>query len=687
MNNYPPQAVSCPSTSLCVAVGVDGRIYSSTDPTGGRNAWRLTWTCSTPGDCAQDLTAVSCSSRSLCVGVDQQGDVITSTDPTGGTSAWTITSVDPSCTSPRQCPGALSGVSCPSTSLCVSVDKAGNVVSSTNPTGGASAWSVAKVGDEFNAISCGSPQLCVAVGAGGDAAASTNPAGGAGAWTVNDADGSNALQAISCPSAQLCVAVDNYGNAVSSTAPAASAGTWRVVNMDGTNSLSAVSCPSSLLCVAVGGGSLGQVDTTTNPGARKPAWRGTRLTNTQGLTAVSCPSRSLCLAVDTRGDVVTSTDPTGGASAWRVAKIANPTSPNPRSTAPLYTSFADISCASTSLCVAVGSSGCITIPDQSPPPACQPGAIPNLYVSTDPAGGPSAWRPTVLGGGQPLSAISCPSTRLCVAIAQRSILTASHPSRGAKAWKRASTPYYLLDVACPTTRLCIAPSDGTNSSPLGYLLTSRTPATTTRWKASPLAPSQSFNKVTCTSALFCLASDEDGHIFASSYPTAGAAWTTTFADPRLGPLALACASQSFCVGIDPQGSAVIGTGPAPPTRKAIKALLAREIKPRPGAATTQALLRHKRYTLTFRTLTAGNVTISWSFRSTRTKTGSRAQMVIATGAGVLLRPGITRISLKLTARGRQLIKHLGVSKFVAKGKLTRPDGSALLASSAFTLRP
>jgi hypothetical protein len=100
--------------------------------------------------------------------------------------------------------------------------------------------------------------------------------------------------------------------------------------------------------------------------------------------------------------------------------------------------------------------------------------------------------------------------------------------------------------------------------------------------------------------LFCLASDEDGHVFASSYPTAGAAWTTTFADSRLGPLALACASQSLCVGINPQGHGVIGTGPPPPTRKAINDLLAREIKPRPGAATTRTLLRHGRYRLTVR---------------------------------------------------------------------------------------
>src|SRR5579862_4299956 len=44
-------------------------------------------------------------------------------------------------------------------------------------------------------------------------------------------------------------------------------------------------------------------------------------TNTAGLTAVSCPSASLCVAVDDSGNVVTSTNPAGGAHAWTVAHV------------------------------------------------------------------------------------------------------------------------------------------------------------------------------------------------------------------------------------------------------------------------------------------------------------------------------------------------------------------------------
>ena len=73
------------------------------------------------------LRGVSCPSASLCVAVDDLTSVVTSTNPTGGAGAWTVTNVAPAI--------GLRGVSCPSVSLCVAVDDSGNVVTSTNPAG------------------------------------------------------------------------------------------------------------------------------------------------------------------------------------------------------------------------------------------------------------------------------------------------------------------------------------------------------------------------------------------------------------------------------------------------------------------------------------------------------------------------------------------------------------------------
>ena len=54
----------------------------------------------------------------------------------------------------------------------------------------------------------------MAVDASGDVVTSTDPTGGAAAWKVANVDGSSYLSAISCPTISLCVAVDDWGKAV-----------------------------------------------------------------------------------------------------------------------------------------------------------------------------------------------------------------------------------------------------------------------------------------------------------------------------------------------------------------------------------------------------------------------------------------------------------------------------------------
>jgi hypothetical protein len=90
---------------------------------------------------------------------------------------------------PYASPNAFSAVSCPSTSLCVAFDQAGNVVTSTRPTEGFSSWRVTNVERSaglfgLGAFSCPSVALCVGVDGGGNVLTSTRPAGGSGAWTV-----------------------------------------------------------------------------------------------------------------------------------------------------------------------------------------------------------------------------------------------------------------------------------------------------------------------------------------------------------------------------------------------------------------------------------------------------------------------------------------------------------------------
>jgi hypothetical protein len=100
------------------------------------------------------------------------------------------------------------------------VDNAGDVVTTTHPTGAASSWSVRHVdgSHELTGISCHSTTLCVAVDNAGDVVTTTGLGGGTSSWSIRDVDGSRGLNAVSCPSTTLCVAVDSSGFAVYGTA-------------------------------------------------------------------------------------------------------------------------------------------------------------------------------------------------------------------------------------------------------------------------------------------------------------------------------------------------------------------------------------------------------------------------------------------------------------------------------------
>jgi hypothetical protein len=183
-------------------------------------------------------------------------------------------------------------VSCPSTTLCVATDWDGNVITSTDPTGGAKAWSIANVDSAPHlhalvGVSCPSPSLCIAPASdssGGNLAVSTSPAGGAGAWTLDHIDGDLELVGAGCASNSLCVAFDTAGDVLSSTDPTGGPAAWTVA-------------PPSSSLIPSGGLSF---------------------------VSVSCPSVSLCIAAGGRGVIVSSTNPAGGSSAWTAAPVDVP---------------------------------------------------------------------------------------------------------------------------------------------------------------------------------------------------------------------------------------------------------------------------------------------------------------------------------------------------------------------------
>jgi hypothetical protein len=314
VDSAPIDALACPASNLCVAVDRAGRALWSTDPAGGARAWRAA-----PIDPGSELTSIACPSVGLCVAVDSAGNALTSTDPTGGSAAWSAARIDTSTTasnSDTAGPILLRGVSCPSSSLCVAVDADGNALTSTEPTGGAAAWTTvrADANRSFDcsgaglvcqppliAVACPSIAQCAAVDFSGNVLTTQTPTG-AGPWASASINGGRlgSLWGISCPSTSFCATVDGDANHVITFNPAAPvAPTSRAL----PDALYGVWCQSASLCLASaqtpGGlsGLLGSYD----PGAPRATWS---LSSPGAITGLSCGSPAVCVAVDGQGDAL-----------------------------------------------------------------------------------------------------------------------------------------------------------------------------------------------------------------------------------------------------------------------------------------------------------------------------------------------------------------------------------------------
>jgi hypothetical protein len=301
-----PQAVSCPSVSLCVAVDDAGNVLTSTDPASGTAPWKPAQI-----DGGSHLSGVSCPTITLCVAFDEFDDVLSSTNPTGGAGAWKKVELD----------DVVDSMSCPSVTLCVGVHGS-SVFTSTNPTGSAAAWTQTELPGRHAlfTVACASPALCVTSDIGG-LLVSIDPTGGAGAWINTPVGDKDPWFSLTCAvsGGPLCLTLDSLGHSATTTSPTAAAGTWTVATGAPTIFAPSLACPSAALCVAAGGDA---ISTTTNPTAPAGAWNAIRIDERGGdLVGLSCPSIALCVAIDDRGNAVRSTNPTGGGGAWTTARF------------------------------------------------------------------------------------------------------------------------------------------------------------------------------------------------------------------------------------------------------------------------------------------------------------------------------------------------------------------------------
>ena len=150
--------LSCPSTSLCVALPANGNAVEVANP-----LVHSRWTENLVDSEGGLLQSISCPSVGFCAAVDLRGNLVTSSRPGDPTAPWRLAHIDGPFTGKSV---ELEGVSCPSAGLCVAVDNVGNVLSSQAPGSGPRAWHAAHIegANEFDAVTCApSSSVCVAV--------------------------------------------------------------------------------------------------------------------------------------------------------------------------------------------------------------------------------------------------------------------------------------------------------------------------------------------------------------------------------------------------------------------------------------------------------------------------------------------------------------------------------------------
>lgn len=533
---YPLYGLSCPSARLCVAVGGGGEIITSTDP-GARDA---TWHVARNRRVGWIITAVSCPTASFCAAVNVHGEVLTSTDPAGGIAAWSVADVDGTAT--------LRSVSCPSAAFCLAQTRAGELAYSADPDGGATAWHLTTdpYGSDLTQLSCASAAFCLGLD-GGNLASSIDPAAGPSAWSeLSLAQYQPA--ALSCPTASFCTVSGATGYVLTSSDPASPSATWTAADIDGYTRITDVDCPSVRLCLTTD--SLGNLFTSGNPAGGPAAWHEPGFS----VSSVSCPTATFCAAIS-GASLLTSDDPAGGASGWQPTSL------------PAATGL-QLSCPSSSSCVAVGSSGGSLV----------------VLTSTDPAGGAAAWQEADLGTGfAAASALTCPSTGLCVAISGNQILSSADPAGGAAAWTVAPFSQFasLASLSCPSSRLCLA--IGNQASSLGppflgrpYVLNSTDPdGGAAAWNVNP---DPAGRLVDCPSTAECYLFNPG--IDASVNPAARQpAWSASTSTAEI--VSVSCPAVSLCVGGYPStysGGIELATPPRPGASRVALRLSATRIR-------------------------------------------------------------------------------------------------------------
>jgi hypothetical protein len=134
------------------------------------------------------------------------------------------------------------------------------------------------------------------------------------------------------------------------------------------------------------------------------------------------------------------------------------------------------------------------------------------------------------------------------------------------------------------------------------------------------------------------------------------------------------------------GLGVLSTTASAATTAQLKALLASLLAPRGKSAKIGALLKHHGYAISFVSLTAGRLSIAWYRVPKGARVAAAKRELVAVGKSSTPAGGASKLTVKLTARGRRLLKPGKPLKLTAKGVLAVSGRPSLVATRSFTLK-
>jgi hypothetical protein len=313
-------------------------------------------------------------------------------------------------------------------------------------------------------------------------------------------DGEGVPSSVSCaPATSFCTMVDDLGDDLQSTSGGVN---WTVPKFidDGGTSLVGVSCVSTIFCAATD--TMGNV--VTYNGSQ---WTAPTSVDTNGSDDVSCTSSTFCVAVDDAGDAVTLTG-----TSWSAPALVDPDG----------FGLTSVSCteAPSTFCAAVDTDG-------------------NVFTTDDGV----SWATASIDPGNFLTSVSCTTASFCVAVdTVGNAFTFDGTSWSAD--DHIDGNQDLTSVSCTTTpsNHCTAVDQEGNAVPYNN-----------GWATPANIDSSGLTGVSCATATFCQAVDDDGATITVDQAN------LVEIDPGTSLNAISCSSATFCVAVDPFGEALIYT--------------------------------------------------------------------------------------------------------------------------------